>query len=204
MSPHDTPSAVDVGRRPPLRIVGIDPGLASLGLAVLEWDGAQWRLSQDGLRVVGTRKSPRKQRIRATDDNVRRAREIGVLLEQHCGVPGVAAVCAEALSFPRSASVAAKVALVWGVLAEMTRARGLALLQSTPQEVKRAGCGCVSASKEDVQAAMCARFPEAGPPLRALGARAEHAADALAAAVACLETDQVRLLLGAIGREATT
>jgi hypothetical protein len=56
--------------------------------------------------------------------------------------------------------------------------------------------------EEDVQAAVCERFPEAAPALRTLRAKAEHAADALAAAVACLETDQVRLLIRAAVREA--
>lgn len=172
-------------------LLGLDPGFASFGYAILRTDP----LEMVAMGVIRTKKSTDKKRVLAVEDNVARAREI------HCGLahllnrPDLAAVCAESFSPPRSSSVASKVALAWGVLVSMLEHRGLPLLQTTPQRVKKAVCGVPTASKEDVEKAvrMAVPVPEellAGIP----GGLYEHVFDAAAVALACVESDMVRAL----------
>jgi len=138
--------------------------------------------------------------VLATEDNLRRLHEIGAALAPWLDSPDVVAVCCEAQSWPRNASAAVKVALTWGLLTEMARSRGLAIIQASPQAVKMAVAGRRDASKEDVQAALLLRFPgveERWPPQRKL---IEHAADALACCVACQGHGVVMSALRASGR----
>lgn len=193
-------------------VLGLDPGFASLGWALLTPAGQVINLG-----VVRTKKSNAKARTMATEDNVRRARELAKALHGLLDgvVPGqapsyqhvplgmhraplhrVVLVCAEAMSFPRSASVAAKMAMTWGALIGMLEVRGVALLQGSPQEVKRRCTGKPTASKDEVQRAMVRRY---GPGLKRMlkgipADQHEHAYDALASATACLETDEARML----------
>ncbi len=156
-----------------------------------------------GLGSFTTAKSDKKRAVRAADDNVRRAREIAAwfseMTRETPTFPAPALVCAEAMSFPRNASNAAKMAMTWGVLVARLHELRLPLLQASPKEVKVAACGDGSASKLDVQRAMRKRFGprafdracEAG---RFPAGLLEHPVDALATICACLETDLVRML----------
>lgn len=199
-----------------LTLVGFDPGFAALGYAVCVCDRTpegQRRFRVMRMGLLRTEKSDAKRGVRAVDDNFRRTREIAVGVERvlrvgtpHAGVSlGLAparVVCAEAMSFPRSSSVAAKVAMTWGVIATLVTLRELAVVQATPQEVKKALCAQTKASKEDVRAAIEKRFGAdlSGRIYDADGAvmtrrdRFEHPYDALAAAVACLDSEVVQAL----------
>ncbi len=172
------------------RLLGIDPGFASIGWAVVE-------LGADGehlktLGVIRTKKSNRKQNTLAAADNFRRAREIGralggLLLEHRIEV-----VCAEAMSFPRSSSVAAKMAMCWGVLAQLCEVLRIPMVQASPQQIKKAVTGRSSASKDDVGDALSLRFSDAVGLVGNLpGGLHEHAFDAVGAVVACLDSDVV-------------
>jgi crossover junction endodeoxyribonuclease RuvC len=171
-------------------VLGIDPGFASTGVALVE-------LRPDGERVVSlqivrTAKAAKKQQLMATEDNLDRARKIaealGRLLE------GVDAVAAEAMSFPRSASVAAKMAMSWGVLAALSHHRRIPVVQASPQRIKKAVTGLTNAGKPEVQAALAARYPETVAMAARLPATAmEHPFDALAAVVAALDSEVFRM-----------
>lgn len=195
-------------------ILGIDPGFASLGYAVLN-------LTPEGpevasLGVVRTKKSDKKQRVLAADDNIRRLRELyrpidslvrdGILPGQPArgrgkqvvfGPPtNVKLLCAEKMSFPRNASAAAKMAMSWGLIVASLERWGLPLLQASPQDIKRRVTGDASASKEDVQNALKKRF---GRGLARMVSSLpegehEHAFDALASAVACLDSEEGRIV----------
>jgi crossover junction endodeoxyribonuclease RuvC len=183
-----------------VRVLGLDPGLASFGWAVAD-------LEVSGLAVVDvgvfcTVKSARKHGVLAADDGVRRARELGLrlagLLDRH----RPAVVCAEAMSHPRHASSAGKLAMAWGVVAAELERRGLPLAMESPQGIKKALTGARDASKEDVGAALLARWPGLAVLLAPLPKGLhEHAQDALAAIVAC-ETAEVVRLARAMGRAA--
>ena len=62
------------------------------------------------------------------------------------------------MSFPRNASTAGKMSICWGVLAAIAEARGLPIVQASPQALKRAVTGSSSASKDEVEFALLKRF----------------------------------------------
>lgn len=172
-------------------VIGIDPGFAALGVAVV-------RLLPDGeevlaLELIRTEKEKAKRKVLAADDNVRRAREAArelmTLWEQH----DVVAIAAESMSFTRHASVSQKMGMTWGVIASLAEVYELPIVQASPQRVKDAVCGSKTASKEDVEAALKARYPEAAPLFAGPNGQREHVWDALAAVVAALESDVVRM-----------
>ncbi|MCC6811727.1 MAG: crossover junction endodeoxyribonuclease RuvC [Deltaproteobacteria bacterium] len=177
-----------------IRLLGLDPGFAAIGWAVVETDpDAGDRLVAAG--VVRTKKAKPKQSVSASIDNFRRAQEIGRALGALALDHRVDVVCAEAMSFPRSSSVAAKMAMCWGVLAQLCQVLRVRVVQASPQEIKRALTGRTNATKDDVGAAVSLRFPDCvgivGPLPRGLD---EHAYDAVGAAVACMQRGEVRAL----------
>jgi Holliday junction resolvasome RuvABC endonuclease subunit len=193
-------------------VLGIDPGLSALGYAVVDLSGDR----VVDLGVVRTQKSDKKRRVLASDDNLRRAREVdaallGVLLARDgdrllpCGHPfgtNFAAICVESMSFPRNASAAAKVALSWGILAGLAGRFELPIVQASPQEIKKKLCGKKDASKDDVEAALKSAYGLDGSGRRgtAIGMLAgvpkslhEHAWDALSAVAGCRDSDVILL-----------
>ena len=183
-------------------LLGLDPGLAACGWALATYDGRA--LSDIRVGTITTAPSARRQRTLACEDHVRRGRELADALryiagQWDCGrwSPAVAAVCAEAMSHPRHASSAAKLALAWGVIVGALGT--LPIAQASPQQVKLVVAGRRDASKADVQAALDLAYGPIDWPRRK--ADVEHAADALAAVVACLGADVIRAAVGVQRRE---
>jgi len=174
-------------------LVGIDTGFASIGVAVVELG-----VSSDhvvSLQVLRTEKSSAKKSILASEDNLRRAREISWELRKilHSDRYQVVGICAEAMSFPRNASAAAKVAMTWGVLSALSEETPI--FQCSPQDLKLRVVGSKTATKEDVQASLIQRFGEGIMKLlEAPAGQHEHAFDALGAVVACGDADQIRMV----------
>ncbi len=183
--------------RPRPRILGLDPGFASFGWAVIEI-GRRCELDVPvALGVIETEKSAKGAGARVVDDHVRRMRTISQVLAyvQRMHGPFVVAA-AESFSPPRSSSVAAKVAFAWGVLVQHLDVAGTPLLQVSPQEVKLAITGERSASKRVVIDGVLARYgAPASRLLEALRPRDlhEHAADAMAVTIACAGAELVQL-----------
>jgi Holliday junction resolvasome RuvABC endonuclease subunit len=178
-----------------LALVCLDPGFASIGYArlVIPSDA---RPSVEMFGVFHTVKSDKKQKVLATEDNVSRAMKIAKFLRQltTTGNGRVIGFCAEAMSFPRSASVAAKMAMTWGALASLSEAASIPILQTSPQAVKRALCGMASATKEEVQAAVEKLYPETLVQKRAIKkGDLEHCFDALAVGHVMLDSDVVKM-----------
>lgn len=180
-----------------LTVLGCDPGFSSFGFAVVNLSTglASPRVTEFG--VLRTQKDTSKAKILTVEDNTRRVREIiGQLHDLFAG--NVLAVCAEAMSHPRSASVAAKVALVWGALIAMADRYGVPILQASPQHVKRALCGRKDASKEDVQRKLHTFYPESVAFADGLPrTMREHPYDALACAHVMLDAPEVRMAMKA-------
>jgi len=181
-----------------LIILGLDPGFSSLGYAMTTWEDDRLRPLKIG--VIHTKKANKKTHVLACEDNFERSRELAVALRRLISGQRIIAVCAEAMSFPRQASVAAKVAMCWGVLADITVTESLALVQPTPQRVKKALCGKITASKEEVQDAVVAYgwTPEDRAALIAQIAALnkgdrEHAVDALAVIITSADGEVLRL-----------
>lgn len=180
-----------------MRIVGLDPGLATLGLAdVVIGPGGVERAA---LYTFRTTKESKKRKLRVADENAER---LGVQFDRIARVIGddvPAVIVAESVSFPRSSSAAAKIAMAWGAFVAFARLNGCALLQLTPQELKSAVTGSKSASKGDVEGALRAAWPALCEPVDHQGkpvpaTAREHAFDALAAVHAALDSDVVRAL----------
>jgi crossover junction endodeoxyribonuclease RuvC len=173
-------------------ILGIDPGFANMGLALVRLDPIGETVL--GLAVMKTEKDDAKRSTRAADDNVRRAREIGAELLKIADTYEVVMIAAECMSFPRSASVAAKMAMAWGVLAMLAEYRGIAIAQASPQRIKRVLCGSAKASKDEVESALLVRYGNHIEDLyHGNEGRREHVFDALGAVVATLDSEVVRV-----------
>lgn len=179
-------------------IIGIDPGFASLGWAIVELGPDTERLITAG--VIRTQKSAKKRGVLVADDNVRRTREIWQHLEtlnyHGRAWENAVAVAVEGQSWPRNASNAAKVAMSWGVIVSLAAQHELPIVQSTPMQVKRAVTGDGQASKEAVIEGVCRHrgfFGKLDVVLDGIpkGQR-EHVADACAAIISALDSDVVR------------
>lgn len=185
-----------------MKLLGVDPGLAACGLAVVELcPGSVTRVA--GLEVVRTAPSTKRRRLRSADDLGDRLRSIAVViharLQEH---PDLVAICVEARAIPFRGgrmmvkpSVISALGRVRGLVDAFAVQRNLPVVEETPQVLKELTAGRKDASKADVQAALEQRFPEVRqmwPPQKTLH---EHAADALAACVAGLESELVRAAL---------
>lgn len=175
-------------------LIGVDPGFASIGLAVVEL-GPEGKDHVVALNLLRTEKSSAKKQVLATDDNVRRAREIVLEIKSVMDRPGcnIVGICAESMSFPRNSSAAAKMAMTWGILVALVGDKPI--FQCSPQELKLRVAGSKQATKEDVKSALVSRF---GPGLldlvKAPPSQHEHVFDALGSVVACMQADQIRMV----------
>jgi crossover junction endodeoxyribonuclease RuvC len=176
-----------------IRVLGIDPGFASLGYAVVELE--EENLIPLQLGVVRTEKSNTKANVLASDDNVRRIREISGTI--YTLMEGKLAICTESQSWPRNASASAKVGMAWGALAGFSEILDIPLLQVSPMGLKKAVTGNKGATKEQVMAALNERFGrDFAAELVKQGVPAsqhEHAYDALGAVVAMENSETFRL-----------
>lgn len=176
-----------------MRILGVDGGLAHMGLALASYDGKELQL--EGLAVSKTSPSARKHGIRRGDDNMRRAREQARVLATWVteGQPDL--ICYEAQSFGMKGQIAMKQAATsFGLLAAIAELRNLGMLCVSPQEIKKAMCPTLqTVGKHEVIGAAIKRFPKASWPT--VKADFEHAADAIGAVVACLRDELVLAVL---------
>jgi len=178
-------------------VLGVDPGLASFGYAIVELEpngGAELRT----LGVLHTSKTDAKRKVLASDDSLRRARELDealwAVINALASRPVV--ICAESMSFPRSASVAAKMGISWGLIAAFANDVGCPVAQCSPQQMKKILCGASNASKVDVQQALDRRFFPSGSGSLFAGVKKtdrEHCADALGAVIACEQHEAMLL-----------
>lgn len=181
-----------------MRAIGVDGGLAHMGLA--DFDVGRGvdvvRLDYMGGRVVTTKPSNKKHGIRKGDDNMRRAREIArALLRFLDAREAPVLVCYEAQSFGMKGQVAARqAATAFGVIAAICEARSIAMLCVSPQAIKAAMCpGVKNATKLQVIDAVAARWPAVEWP--AVEKDEEHLADAIGAVVACQDDELVQAAL---------
>ena len=172
-------------------ILGIDPGFAACGIAVYDVAAEDVPL----LDVIRTEKSSKKRGVLASDDNLRRAREICEALVEVVDRFDVVVICAESMSFPRNSSAAAKVAMAWGVLGTISSIRGIPIVQASPQEIKKTLCGRKDASKDEIEDAVRARYSGARVRDGVPQSFHNHSWDALSAIAAGMNSEVVRLAI---------
>jgi len=182
-------------------VMGIDPGFSSLGYAFVRLGQTDTVPVRMGL--IRTKKSSKKLKVLASDDNFRRSKEIVEALDRVIAeveaqdVGHLRTICVESMSFPRNSSSAAKVAMVWGILAKMSVDTGIPVLQARPQEIKETLCHKANASKVEVRRACETIFGKdlLDELVKAVPESSrEHPYDGLAAVVACLGSETVRLV----------
>jgi len=172
-------------------LLGIDPGLANFGYAVVEF--GSWGKKLVKLGHIRTEKSDKKKAVRSSDDNTRRAREIFQPLTTLISDFRPNVLCTEAMSFPRSSSASHKLGISWGVVVGLSCIFELPIVQASPQDIKQKVCDNKKASKEDVQLALNAMYGDAADVEQFVKTKREHPFDALGAVEACLDSEVVRL-----------
>lgn len=150
-----------------MRVLGIDPGLATVGYAVVEATDAGYRLPEAGV-ITTPPQMGTPQRLQHIYE------ETNALIKQYR--PGAVAV--EKLFFKRNVTTGIQVAQARGVV--LLASCGLPLHEYTPLEVKRRVAGSGKAQKIHVQAMVQRLLGLSARP------RPDDAADAVALALCCL------------------
>jgi Holliday junction resolvasome RuvABC endonuclease subunit len=173
-------------------LLGLDPGLAACGWATVEYNWAAMAVERIG--TYRTTPSPAKLRISAAEDLVRRGLELASATDAAIVDLDAAGdqviICAEAMSYPRSASAAAKMAIAWGIICAVASHHRTRIVLASPRQIRAAIGVPPGGGKREVQRALEKQLGAIDWPRRR--ADVEHAADALAAVVACVNLATVR------------
>ncbi len=182
-----------------LYVVGIDPGFANVGYAVLGLpDGFS---AQDGHKpsmvscgTLRTQNTGKKRNVRAADDKTERLEQIRVAVRDLVVMFNPIVVGVEELTCVRQAAVSQKLALVWGSIYTIVKERDIPLVYFTPSDVKR-GIGLPGTAEKDAMIAeINKRFRGAVDQVMPAGVR-QHAADAAAIAICALADERVKLAM---------
>ena len=149
-----------------MRILGLDPGLASMGWGIIDMNGT--RLSHVAHGAIATKTAeglgPRLMRLHA---------ELGVVIATH--VP--AAIAVEQAFVHKDPQAALKLGHARAVALLVAAQAGLEIAEYTPSHIKKCIVGNGHAAKEQVQAMVRRLLPQSA-------VTQADAADALAAAIA--------------------
>jgi Holliday junction resolvasome RuvABC endonuclease subunit len=181
-----------------IKIVGLDPSLSNFGIARATLDPETLAYTVDDLVLVKTENEKDKKVkkvVRKNSEDLERARKLYEGLIQACH--GASFAFAEVPVGSQSARAMASYGVCIGVLA----ACPIPLIQVTPTEVKLAGTGYKSGTKDEMIEWAMTKFPEANWLLTKRAgqmvpvAANEHLADAVGAIEAGLKTDQLKSVL---------
>ena len=149
-----------------VRVLGIDPGVATMGYAVVDRSGSKLAPVTFGVVRTPAREAQARRLVMLRDALV-------TIISDHR--PDVAAV--ERLFFTTNVKTAMAVGQASGVALATAAEAGLDVTDYTPNEVKQSVCGYGGAVKAQVQAMVAALLGLAEPP------RPPDAADACALAI---------------------
>jgi hypothetical protein len=177
-----------------IKIVGLDPSLSNFGIthATLDIDTLEVTVDSFGLTKTTNEKSKAvKKVVRKNSEDLDRAQLLHEGLLEACKGRSLAFV--EMPVGSQSSRAMASYGICLGVLA----ACPIPMIQVTPTEVKVAGTGIKTATKEEMIEAAIEQFPNAPWPMKKVGgvqspiaSQCEHLADASFAIKAGLKTDQ--------------
>jgi crossover junction endodeoxyribonuclease RuvC len=170
-------------------VLGIDPSLCNTGVAALELTATTERVLE--ATVIRTEPSAKRLRVLAAEDQARRVSEIAAGLDAAIRRHTPLVLVVEAPSGSKGAQAARALGLAFGAVVAVAAVRGLPLVQVQPLDVKRAMVGRKSAEKAEIVLAVERRFPDVRWPSPA--SVVEHAADAIGAVVAALDSTTLRL-----------
>lgn len=184
-------------------VVGQDPSLRNWGLAVGSWNLEQQKLTILNLSIVNPVLSTAKQ-MRQNSLDLESSFQLykGAVT----AAKGAHAVFVEVPVGSQSARAMTSYGICVGVLGAL-RANGTPFFEVTPNEVKLAGFGKKTASKQEMIEWAVGKHPEANwPTFKRQGstivseAKAEHMADAVAAIYAGISCNAFQQFLPFIGR----
>mgnify|MGYP005839326037 CR=1 FL=1 len=158
-------------------VVGVDPGLAATGYAVIEASDGRVRVRDSGCARSPARQ-PMEARVRAIYEGI-----YAVLARWRPGVAVLEGLYSE-YGFPRTAILMGHVRGVICLAADQAGAR---VVEVSPAEVKSALTGSGRASKEQVQRAVTRMLSLRRPPA------SEHVCDALGLALVGAAREGARL-----------
>jgi Holliday junction resolvasome RuvABC endonuclease subunit len=163
-------------------LVGIDPGLARVGMALVHHNGLR---SLVGVDLIETDKESSSRKIAVSADDNRRFHEIHTRVEAFLSkVPSgeKALVAIEGFSYvPGSGRNLLKTAQAVGVIKGAVYASGKIPWEFQPGEIKRVLLGAKSGSKQQVHVVLKDRYPNLEDKLRPYAkGKWEHITDALA------------------------
>lgn len=162
-------------------VLGIDPGFASMGWAVISFGGDGPACEEAG--IIKTKRDPIQSKH---DDNLYRIQKIAQSLEKIEATFNPAFVACEAMSWTRHANADRAVAMAWGAIG--TALLEVPIIQISPVDVKNRLCGMKTASKALVEERVKDRILDAGEWLERIAkTQRNHVADAMAVALACSE-----------------
>ncbi|HUY98411.1 MAG TPA: crossover junction endodeoxyribonuclease RuvC [Verrucomicrobiae bacterium] len=136
-------------------VLGLDPGLALTGFALVDGRAGSLRLVRAGVVVTA-----------AGDEEARRLCQVVEAVRQVVRTPAIDAVAVERLYFSRNVRTAIQVAQARGVILFAVAEAGLPIAEYTPSEVKRSVSGNGSAPKRQVARMVISLLggaPVAGP-----------------------------------------
>lgn len=181
-------------------VVGMDPSLNNWGIAEARLDLETGFLSTPVLTVTQPKPDNGKKKVRVNSLDLERAEELAQAAIAAAEEAKV--VFVEVPVGSQSARAMASYGVCIGILGSM-RAKGIEIIEVTPDENKKTFTGKKNATKEEMIHAAVALYPEANWPRqgeRIITSKAEHMADAIAAIHAGVQTPVFQNLMRLLAR----
>lgn len=179
-----------------IKVVGVDPALRNFGLVNAEIDIDTLEVKVQDMHLAKSENGIKKTKtVRKNSDDLERARVLTAALKEAC--EGAAFAFVEVPVGSQSARAMASYGICIGVLSGCP----IPMIQVTPTEVKLAGTGIKTATKDEMIEAAVALHPDAPWLTRKLKGKDEmiadneHLADACFAIKAGMATDQFKSIL---------
>lgn len=164
-----------------MKILALDPGLAAMGVAIMEKGGQDWVPVK--MICLRTEKQTRLVNVRASDDLVRRVVEQAVALRRIVREHSIKRVVSEMYSVgAQSAAALRSMMLSAGMLATFMELEEIAVEWYSPWESRKAaGVPGQVRARGDVKEIVMSNMGDKYPSLNEIGTKAdrEHIADAL-------------------------
>lgn len=181
-----------------MKIVGMDPSLSNFGVVNATLDIQTLTFTVQDMHVVQTepeRDKKVRKKVRKNSEDLERARTLYKGAME--AIDGAFMVFIEVPVGSQSARAMASYGMCLGVIAAV--AETVPIIQVTPNDVKMAGCGIRTATKDEMIEAMVKKYPNAPWPMKTvkgvqtpIASKCEHLADALAAIEAGVSSDEFK------------
>lgn len=181
-------------------VVGFDPSLNNWGIAEARLDLETGFLSIPTLTVIQTEPEGGKKKVRVNSSDLRRAGELAEGAFKAAEQAKV--IFVEVPVGSQSARAMASYGTCIGILGSL-RAKGMEIIEVSPDDNKKVFTGVKNASKDQMIAEAYRLYPTANWPMRGgkvIASKAEHMADAIAAIHTGVQTPVFQNLMRLLAR----